>query len=170
MLRDRGTKPMARSRTIVPKREAYMRHSLRFIPRSLVTVVVLAAGLVATGGAPVAANGNPQPATAWTFILEFPTGNRNAAAVMSLQGGQLAGSAVISGKRCLFKVSGTFSGDDNSGGTFAMTWTGQKTCSGEVLTLGGDVLNEVITGTFTDTGVNGGPFELTGTVISGDND
>ena len=147
-----------------------MSYSSRFIPRTLVAVAVLVAGLVGTGGTPVAANGNPQLAIAWVFILEFPTGNRNAAAVMSLQGGQLAGSAVISGKRCLFKISGTFTGDDSSGGTFAMTWTGQKTCSAEVLTLGGDVVNEVITGTFTDTSVTGGPFQFTGTAISGDDD
>ena len=145
-----------------------MRYLLRLTPRSLVTVALLAVGLV--GSAPVATNGNQQLATGWTFILEFPTGNRNAVATMSLQAGQLAGSAVVSGKRCLFKLSGTFTGDDDSGGTFAMTWTGQKTCSSEVLTLGGNVLHDAVTGTFTDSTVSGGPFPFVGTVNSGDND
>ena len=147
-----------------------MRNGLRLILRSLVTVVLLAAGLVGTGGAPVVANGNQQLAIGWIFILEYPTGNRNAIDVMILQGGQLAGSAAISGKRCLFKTSGTFTGDENSGGTFAMTWTGQNTCSSQVLTLGGNVVNEAITGTFTDTSISGGPFPFVGTVVFSDND
>jgi hypothetical protein len=102
----------------------------------------------------------------WEFILEFPTGNVNALAFTAMHGGQLAGSALISGKRCVFKVSGTFTGDVDSGGTFTMTWTGQKACTGEILALSGSVVNDDITGTFTDSTVAGGPFGLTGSALS----
>jgi hypothetical protein len=102
----------------------------------------------------------------WEFILEFPTGNVNAVAFTAMHGGQLAGSALISGKRCLFKVSGTFTGDVDHGGTFAMTWTGQKACTGEILALSGNIVNDEITGTFTDSTVSGGPFGLTGSALS----
>ena len=102
----------------------------------------------------------------WSFILEFPSGNVNAVAFTAMHGGQLAGSALIAGKRCLFKVSGTFTGDIQSGGTFAMTWTGQNTCSGEILALSGSIVNDEITGTFTDSTVTGGPFGFTGISLS----
>ena len=85
---------------------------------------------------------------------------------MTLQGEQLAGSAFISGKHCRFRVSGTFSGSAGSGGTFAMTWTGRGECSGETLSLIGDIVNHEITGTFSDTS-EPETLDLTGTVLFG---
>jgi hypothetical protein len=147
-----------------------MRYPFRFIPRSLIAVTVLAAAMVGAVASPVAANSDQGFAKGWTFILEFPTGNRNALAVMALQGGQLAGTAFISGKGCAYKISGTFTGDEEAGGSFAMTWTGQKACAGEVLALQGTVVSDAVTGTFTDTIISGGPFALVGTVVFDDND
>jgi hypothetical protein len=153
-----------------------MRGSHRFDLRRLGTLGVVVLAVAVLGAA------NPHPTNAggdwnnqgnfsggWAFILEFPTGNVNAVAFTAIRGGQLAGSALISGKRCLFKVSGTFTGDVDSGGTLTMTWTGQKTCTGEVLALSGSVVNNDITGTFTDTTVAGGPFGLTGNALSDQN-
>lgn len=150
-----------------------MRRSQRFDLRRLGTLAVVVLSVAVLGVV------NPHPTNAggnwnnqgnfsggWAFILEFPTGNVNAVAFTAMHGGQLAGSALISGKRCVFKVSGTFTGDVDSGGTFAMTWTGQKTCTGEVLALSGSVVNDDITGTFTDSTVPGGPFGLTGSALS----
>ena len=139
--------------------------------RRFVAVAMIAAALVTTAASGVSANGGNNEggiAKGWAFILQFPSGNRNAVAVLTLQGGQLAGTAVIAGKRCGFKISGTFTGDDDTGGSFAMTWSGQRTCANEVLSLSGTVVNDEITGTFTDSAVTGGPFAFTGTVLVGD--
>ena len=99
----------------------------------------------------------------WALILEFPSGDSNALTSLTVEGSQLAGGAMISGKPCVFKVSGRFVGDDESG-TFAMMWSGRGTCRGEILTLHGDVVSDAITGTFTDTRIPGDSFAFTGTV------
>ena len=150
------------------REEHFVGSRLKLVPRSLVLVAVLLAAMVSTAGSPVAASDPPiLPGgilKTWTFILEFPSGNSNAITLMTLQTGQLAGTAVIGGKNCAFHISGTFTGNVNTGGSFAMTWTDQRACEGgDVLTLNGDIVSHIITGTFTDTNVPGGPFALTGT-------
>jgi hypothetical protein len=118
-----------------------------------------------------AVGASPSPASAnifteWALILEYPAGNLNALTLMTLQGGQLAGSAFIASKHCVFRVSGTFTGDAGTNATFAMIWTGRGRCEGDTLSLTGDIASDEITGTFTDAS-EPDTLDLTGTVLFG---
>jgi len=140
-----------------------MRH---FSDPGLRRAIMLAVVIVMAG-----VSANPSPASAnifteWTFILQYPDGNLNALTLMTLQGGQLAGSAFVSSKHCVYRVSGTFTGDARSSATFEMTWTGRGHCSDQTLSLTGDIASDEITGTFTDSS-EPDPLELTGTVLFG---
>jgi hypothetical protein len=163
----------------ISRKEDSMRENMvQLASHSLVAIGLIAAAVVSVMPSPTGANSDSQelansPATSeksplqriedWALILEFPSGDSNALTSMTVQSGQLAGGAMISGKPCAFKVVGRFVGDDESG-TFAMTWSGRGTCRGEVLTLHGDVVSDAITGTFTDTRFPGDPLVFTGTV------
>lgn len=161
------------------ERRQLMRHLLDRIPRwAAILAVVVAMATVSASPSPASAD-SFDPAhsadaaaaptmifTEWAFILQYPDGNLNALALMTLQGGQLAGSALVASKHCAFRVSGTFSGDAGSSATFAMIWTGRGRCSGETLSLTGDIASDEITGTFTDSS-EPDTLDLTGTVLFG---